>query len=242
MPITLWEWPSCAAGPTKRDNPANKESAGTMYFMSGTSLPFGSVLVFRVRRGASLSRQKPFDLLFLFTFLPRLRVHRLHTLDLFLIDPWKMPDEMDQLPGLPVVFARILTPGRHSGEPDSILDDVEQLSVGQRLGRRGRHVRSLGVKIPPNLRFAPPVIAVAHGAMICEMGPPFRQDLLAERNGVLRCTCCARHGQPAHGTGQCRFKRRGLISGAESAPQHRGECADPDKRNNGDNREGQFRA
>jgi len=59
-----------------------------------------------------------------------------------------MPDEMDKLPTVQIFGGVFVTERRHSGEMDSVVDDVEQISIEKllslavsQIGRRRRRRR-----------------------------------------------------------------------------------------------------
>src|ERR1700741_3728965 len=77
----------------------------------------------------------------------------------------QLPDEEDEMPCF-VVVGSTRSPGGHTGEADSILDDVVKLAVGEVLGFREAHIGYAGVKVLPHLGFSAAVIGVATRAMV----------------------------------------------------------------------------
>src|SRR5262249_803637 len=69
------------------------------------------------------------------------RIHRLHLLDLGGRDFRQIADEVDELPRVGVVASRRIAPRRHARQANAVLDDCEQLAVGQILRARRAHVR-----------------------------------------------------------------------------------------------------
>src|SRR5437773_10944301 len=102
------------------------------------------------------------------------RIKRLH-LTLF---RWRelgqMPYKKDQLPAV-VVFS-FGAPGRHSGKPNAVMDDVVDLSIREVLRCRQPPVRSLGINVLADLGLSGPVIAVANRAMIGEVSSRFAEN------------------------------------------------------------------
>src|SRR5258708_26082359 len=101
-----------------------------------------------------------------------------------------MPYEHDELPAIFVFLLR--APRRHSGQPNAIVDDVVDLSVREVLGVGQTHVRRLRIKILADLRLSASVIAMASGAMICEVSPRLAENFVARREGVRRVARCRR--------------------------------------------------
>src|SRR5258708_6550409 len=95
-----------------------------------------------------------------------------------------MPYEHDKLPAI-VVFL-LHAPRRHSGKPNAVVDDVVDLSVREVLRVGQTHVRRLRIKILADLRLSTSVIAVASGAMICEVSPRLAENFGARREGIRR--------------------------------------------------------
>src|SRR6266545_109272 len=93
-------------------------------------------------------------LLFLFFLLPvlgTLGVQLLHLFQFLLADLWQVADEVDQLPTILIFFRRVVSPRGHAGQAFTIVDNVEQLPIGEGLRVRLTHVRSLGVEMLPDL-------------------------------------------------------------------------------------------
>src|SRR5260370_18653188 len=94
-----------------------------------------------------------------------------------------MPYEHDELPAIIVFFLR--APRRHSGQPDAIVDDVIDLSVGQVLRLWQADVRRLRIEILADLCLAAAVVAVAKSAMIGEVSTCFGENFGGLREGIL---------------------------------------------------------
>src|SRR5258706_5803305 len=88
-----------------------------------------------------------------------------------------MADEEDQLPVVLILAA----PAWHPREPDSVLDDVEDLAIAQVLRVSGPHIGRGRIHILADLGFAAAVIGVADSAVIGEMVAPFGDG---ERRGL----------------------------------------------------------
>src|ERR1700757_4401670 len=86
----------------------------------------------------------------------------------------QVPDEEDKMPGFVVVWAA-RSPCGHAGEPDAVLNDVVNLSVGQVLSLFQAHVRRSRVEILAYLGFSAAIVRMAARAMIGEMATRFHQ-------------------------------------------------------------------
>ena len=73
------------------------------------------------------------------------------------------------MPGFRVVGS-VLSPGGHPRQPHSVLDDVEDLAVGESLCFARLHVGRLGIEVAADLRLASAVIAVTKRAVVGEVG------------------------------------------------------------------------
>src|SRR5215207_4419241 len=60
-----------------------------------------------------------------------LRIERFHSLNLVRCQLRQTPNEMHQPPAFALAFGRSVSPGRHSGQANPVLDDREQLTVSQ---------------------------------------------------------------------------------------------------------------
>src|SRR5882762_9737052 len=110
------------------------------------------------------------ELLFLqfFLLLSRtFRVERFHLSFLRRRKLRKVSDQHNQLPAVLVFLVR--TPGRHSREPDAVVNRVVKLPIGQILRLRQPHVRSLRIQVPSDLGIPTPVIGVADGTVVGKM-------------------------------------------------------------------------
>src|SRR6266853_1324064 len=103
-------------------------------------------------------------------FLRALRVETFHLQLLLARELREVADEGDQVPGRALALLASVTPGRHAGEPNAVLDDVEQLAVGELLRRRQPQIRRPWIEIAAHLRLPASVVRVADGAMVREMG------------------------------------------------------------------------
>jgi len=97
-----------------------------------------------------------------------------------------MPYEHDELPAILVFLLR--APRRHSGQPNAIVDDVVDLSVGQILRLWQAHVRCFRIEILADLCLPAAIVAVAGGAMIGEVGACLAENFGARCEGILRVT------------------------------------------------------
>ena len=73
--------------------------------------------------------QKPPCFLFFPDLCRRLRIQRVHARNLLLGHLRETPDEVDEPPALPLSFGGTISPGRHTGEANAMLDDGEQFAV-----------------------------------------------------------------------------------------------------------------
>src|SRR5688572_12559710 len=145
VPSTLCAWPSCdqlTAG-TERATitaiPAIKSFGMDLIvrdaldpapdrFLKNSSMNVGRRRLFR---GAVIPAEEPLGLDLLPDFGRRPRRQPANLLDFTLADAREMPDEVDQMPCGFLALPRSSAPARHTGEPDAVLDDPEQLAVGQ---------------------------------------------------------------------------------------------------------------
>src|SRR5262245_19367201 len=109
--------------------------------------------------------------------MPANWVHLLHFLELFLVYSGKMADKMHKFPTILVLFNFFSSPGRHPCKTNAVMDDVKQLTVGERLGFGLAHVRGLRIKILPNFSLAAAVICMTARAVIGKMSAGLRQNL-----------------------------------------------------------------
>src|SRR3954468_22741527 len=79
------------------------------------------------------SFQKLFFLPFLFEVVRALRIHLLHLFDLARRESRKMADEVNQLPRVLCILFCAAAPGGHSAQTNTVLDDVEQLTIAHPL-------------------------------------------------------------------------------------------------------------
>ncbi len=99
-------------------------------------------------------------------------VHPFHLPDLFLADGRQAADEPHELPGERFAFriGGAAAERRHAGEAHAVLDDVEELAIGEVLRVGQPHVRSLREEVAPVRRpGAAAVVAVAERAVAREM-------------------------------------------------------------------------
>src|SRR5882724_11116002 len=129
-----------------------------------------------------------------------------------------MSDKPNQLPAVLVFLVR--TPGRHSRQPDAVMDRVVKFSIRQALRRRQPHVWSLRIQVPSDLGIPTPVIAVADGTVISKVCPRFRDQLRGRRERVLLAPGLRRDRQLPRGTGNVALHKRRLVTSAGTAPYH----------------------
>src|SRR5258706_10633951 len=111
-----------------------------------------------------------FVLLHLAPFLGALRVEPFHVQLLLAGELRKVADEGDQVPARALALLASVSPGGHAGEPNAVLDDVEQLTVGELLRARQPQIRRPWIEVAAYLRPAAPVVCMADRAMIREVG------------------------------------------------------------------------
>src|SRR5207253_7418056 len=93
----------------------------------------------RLRR--SFSVEKTFFLEFMPDLVRRSRGQVLHAFELRLGQPRQMPDEVHQAPARFLTGRAARSPARHAGEANTVLEDVEELAIGQLLSSGKAHVR-----------------------------------------------------------------------------------------------------
>src|SRR5207249_1783502 len=129
-----WAW-------TELKAPSNKmtvKAARSLCILRSSCL----VMVFLGRRRHILPFQKSHFFVFLRGFPRASWVQAVHLLNFLPCDMRQMADEVDERPGLTILFRCICSPGWHPRETDPVLDDVEDLAVGERLRLVGSHVGS----------------------------------------------------------------------------------------------------
>ena len=122
-------------------------------------------------RGTVFTPQKLFYFFFFLHFLGTFGVELLHLFQFLLAELWQVADKMDQLPTILIFLRRVVSPRRHAGQAYAIVNDVEQLPIGERLCVSLAHVGRLGIQMLPDLGLPAAVIAVAGGAMIGKVRP-----------------------------------------------------------------------
>jgi hypothetical protein len=111
-------------------------------------------------------------------------IERLHLAFLDWRELGQVPYEHDELPAI-VVFP-FRAPGRHTGKPNAIVDDVVDLAVREILRVGQTHVRRFRVEVLADLRPSASVIVMADGAMIGEVSPRFAENFGSRREGIRR--------------------------------------------------------
>src|SRR5438477_13166025 len=109
------------------------------------------------------SLQKFFVLLLFLTFVRTDWIHPAHRIELLRRNVRQMADEQHQLPVVDLFV--LAAPGWHSGHANTILDDVEDLAVGEPLALRTAHIGRFWIKTAAHLRVAAAIVGVAAGAM-----------------------------------------------------------------------------
>src|SRR6266853_6870687 len=95
---------------------------------------------------------------------------------------------------LPVILIVPSPPG-HASKADAVLDDVEQLAVGQMLCCVLSQIRRGWVKPSINHRLPGPVVRMAEGAVVREVIPPLSDVERARRQRVGEPLGSGRRGQ-----------------------------------------------
>ena len=135
----------------------------------------------------------------------------------------KVADEVNQLPtALHASVLAAIGKRRHSREPHTILDDPEQLAVGEILRFRQAQIRWLGVEATPNHGLPAAVVGVADGAMIREMKPRIAQILGRGEQRILGQPRIRRNRQMTHVASDHDFEFSRCDASAESIMQERG--------------------
>src|SRR3954471_7491087 len=159
------------------------------FALRGAMRPQSTLVTGAVVRAASrlfLAFQELLVLLHLPPLVRRLRVQLLHLQLLPGREPGKMPQEGDEMPGLALALFATVSPGWHSGQPDSVLDDVEKLTIGEVLRARQAQVGRRRKQIPAHLGAAAPVVRVADGAVVGEVGAALGEDVAFGRLRVAQ--------------------------------------------------------
>src|SRR5438128_8620920 len=147
--------------------------------------------------------------LLLFQFLLLLswtfRIKRLHLAFLVCSKLRQMPYEQDQFPA--VVIFSLRPPGRHSGKPNAVVDDVVDLSIREVLRGGQPHIRHFGIKILSDLGLSDSVIAVANRAMIGEVSSRFSKNFGSWWERIDRVALRCRNRQPPRSLSDVSFQR-----------------------------------
>src|SRR5437879_944743 len=109
-----------------------------------------------------------------------------------------MADEEHELPVVLIVPA----PSGHASEPDAVLDDVQQLTIGEVLRRVLPQVRRGWVEPFVDHRLSAPVVRVAEGAVVREVIPSLRDIERARRQGVREPLDAGWRGEPPGAAGE----------------------------------------
>ena len=157
------------------------------------------------------------------------RIQRLHPVDLVRRDPRQVADETHELPHL-LVPGRIRLAGakrRHAGEADAVLDDVEDLAVGQTSGLRRRACRAAwGITLDRSPSLATAVVAVAHRTIAGKVLQPEFELLRGRRIGFDRALTSRGIAKPADRPRHARLQRRApAVHAVLCASRRRGQPA-----------------
>ena len=114
-------------------------------------------------------------------------------------------------------FRRAAPPCGHPRQADAVLDDREQLAIGEFLRCRGAHVRRRRVQPPADLGISTAVVRVTHGAMIREVFKTFFEHRLGSLHRVRHRPHSKRRGEGAHGASHEFFHPTRLRTRAEPA-------------------------
>src|SRR5260221_6705385 len=123
-----------------------------------------------------------------------------------------MTYEQDELP----VFLVVAAPAGHAGEADAVLDDVEELAIGELLSSCQSHIRRGRVHMLAHLGFSAAVIGVTDGAMIGEVVPAFGDIERSRAERIFHLLGGSRSRQGARLPGQECLEPAGFRVGAET--------------------------
>src|SRR5688572_2961379 len=134
-----------------------------------------------------------------------------------------MPDEVDEMPRLFGFLGLSGSPRWHAGQAHAVLDDVEQLAIGERLRGRLAHIRWSWIQAETDLGLAAAVVGMARGAMIGIMRHTCGDDLRRCADWILARAGSSWDGKSPHRPRDRGFKRSGFGTRADPAR------ADPDE-------------
>src|SRR5258708_36493496 len=86
-----------------------------------------------------------------------------------------MPNEMDQLPRIPLAMLSA-APGRHSAQTNAVFDDVEQFFVCEFLGALLSHIRRMRVHPAAHLDLTASIVGMTECAVVGPMRHCFIQN------------------------------------------------------------------
>src|SRR5437660_8680660 len=140
---------------------------------------------------------------------------------------WNVADEVNQLPTLqhasvPAAIGKC----RHSCKAHPVLDDPEQLAVGEVLRFRQTQIRWLGVEATANHGLPAAVVAVADGAMIREMQTRIAQVLRRDEQRILGQPRIRRDREMTRVASDHDFEYSGRGARTEAIMQERGDHTD----------------
>src|SRR3954471_8377079 len=139
------------------------------------------------------------ELLVLLHLAPLVRGLRVQLLHLQLLpgrQAGKMPQEGDEVPCLFLALFATVSPGGPPVQPDSVLDDVEKLTIGELLRPAQAEIRCRGKQVPTHLRVAAPVVRMADGAVVGEVGAALGEDVASGRLRVALVAGRLRNADP----------------------------------------------
>ncbi len=124
-------------------------------------------------------------------------IERLHLVEFFRRQCWEMTNKVDQLPTVLVLRRVTLSPGRHRGEPNTVVDDPKHLSIRHRLGVGQSQVGCLRIHVLADGGVPTAVVGMAGRAVIGEMRQRLFHHVGAHRNRVRRVALFERDRQMA---------------------------------------------
>src|SRR5687768_12459448 len=166
-------------------------------------------------------RQKPPRLFFFSPLLRTFRIQSLHAAD-FIVGKLRQPsNEMHEAPARVLAFGRAGPPCGHAGQSDAILDDREQLTIRELLGRCRSHVGSAWIQTKPDRRGTAAVVGVAHGTMIGEVLQAFGEHGLGWCHRIRHRPHLTRRCETPHGASHEYLDPRWLRTRTETATSDR---------------------
>src|SRR5688572_2972196 len=128
---------------------------------------------------------------------------------------------MHESPTRALAFRGAGAPCGHAGQSDAVLDDREQLTIRELLGRRRPHVWRAWIQTKPDRRGTAAVVGVAHGTMIGEVLQAFGEHGLGWCHRIRHRPHLTRRCETPHGASHEYLDPRWLRTRTETATSDR---------------------